>query len=434
LLSDLSSVMSKELYPKLLVVSNQCLSQQTSNGRTLRNFLKGWPIEFIAQFCTQFIAPDQTVCSNYCCVSDKHAFKAVLGKKFNPFPSEKEADFVIPSSTLIKTRRNSLTMLIRDLVWRLNRWKSKDVNDWISSFSPQVILFQAGDSPFMFKIARDWSKKFRAPLVIYNSEGYYFKDFDYFRSKGFSHLLYPFFHIFFQREFEKTLRCAKKSIYICDALREDYDAVFHLPSDVIYTATEMTPQNKVNETTSFITSYIGNLGVGRHEGLIDIANALQSISPDLFLDVYGCIPSDQVMNAFEHCPGIRYKGFISYSEVVNTMYNSDLLVHCESFEKKYRMDSKYAFSTKIADSLASGTPFILYAPEEFAVTKYLNENNAAFVATSKEMLKTKISLIYNDVESRYQYVLLSIALVSRNHDNEKNALKFQGILLDVCKE
>ena len=418
-------------YPKLLIVANQCLSKQTSNGRTLRNFLTGWPKEHLAQFCTQLEKPDYDVCDNYYCVTDSEALNAFIGrkrKKLSSFTQEKSDS--LPHSSTKKHKRNAITMMVRDLIWNSNRWKSKQFDNWVSNFNPQVVLLQAGDSRFMFNIARKLAIKYNASLIIYNSEGYYFKNFDYFRSKGLSHYLYPLFHKLFQREFTKTIKFAQKSIYICDSLKEDYDAEFHLPSETIYTATEVQSREQLSTSGSFIVSYLGNLGVGRHKGLIDIAEALQKISPSLFLDVYGKIPNDAVKKDFENTPGIHYKGFISYSEVVDVMHKSDLLVHCESFDDFYRIDLKYAFSTKIADSLASGTPFLLYAPKEFAISKYLNKNKAAFVVSEKEKLTSVINQMKDDFSFRTQYINSAISLVKRKHNLNQNALEFQKTIIE----
>ena len=417
-------------YPRVLIVANQCLSKQTSNGRTLRNFLTGWPKECLAQFCTQLEKTDYEVCDNYYCVTDSDALNAFIGRKKKKSSFTQEKSDSSPQSSTKKQKRNSITMMIRDIVWNSNRWKSIQFDNWVSGFNPQVVLLQAGDSRFMLRIARKLANKYRASLVIYNSEGYYFKNFDYFRSKGLPHYLYPLFHILFRCEFTKTIRYAKNSIYICDALKDDYDAEFHLPSESIYTATEVQNREHSSTSESFVVSYLGNLGVGRHKVLIDIADALQKLSPSLFLDVYGKIPNDDVKKAFDNTSGIHYKGFVSYSDVVDVMHKSDLLVHCESFDEFYRKDSKYAFSTKIADSLACGTPFLLYAPKEFAISKYLNENKAAFVVSEKAELISILNQIKNDFSFRTQYINSAISLVKRNHDHNQNALEFQKTILE----
>ena len=62
--------------PRLLIISNSCLSNSTSNGRTLKNFLVGWDSDKIAQFYLQNEAPDFSVCHNYYRVTDGQTLKA----------------------------------------------------------------------------------------------------------------------------------------------------------------------------------------------------------------------------------------------------------------------------------------------------------------------------------------------------------------------
>lgn len=421
-------------FPRVLVIGNSCLSNTTSNGRTIRNFLIGWDPEKVAQFYIQNEVPDFTVCKNYFRVTDGQALRSFIkgtqaGGRVEFSREEENTTNKVASK---KKRRTPLSMLLRELVWNSNRWKGNGFNEWLNEFSPDVLLLQAGDSPFMLKIASKISKERKIPLVIYNSEVYYFKKFDYFRSKGFDHALYPFFHMYYKSVFKKTIRAAQKSVYNCDMVKKEYDKEFGLPSVAIYTATQAqyTPPKK--EDGSFVVSYLGNLGIGRHENLVEIADALQKISTEYVLDVYGKIPDDTVKSAFENCKGINYKGFVSYDRVLEIMENSNLLVHIENFSDFYKKDLQYAFSTKIADSLATGIGFLLYAPKEMACSQYLEENKAAFVVNDKqELYKTLRYLTENPHECR-KFSHSAVDLAKKNHDFNKNAEAFQRVLKDVA--
>ena len=416
-------------YPNLLIISNDCLSNSSSNGRTLRNFIIGWPKEKIAQFCLHSNSPDYEVCDRYFFVSDQDALQS--WRKKEPAIGVPSGGKVAPSKQPPQKTRNALTMMARNFIWNSMRWAGDSFYQWVESFSPEVILLQAGDCAFMLKLATKLSNKYRIPLVIYNSEAYYFKKFDYFRSKGIAKLFYPLFRLQFCSQFKKTLKQAKVSIYCCDKLKKDYDIAFGLPSVVIYTATQMGPANSHATNSPPRISYLGNLGVGRHEGLVEIANALQNISPDLHLDVYGKIPNETVESAFESCAGIRYNGFVSYEEVVEIMQQSDLLVHTESFSDFYKEDLKYAFSTKIADSLASGTCFLLYAPKEMACTEYLMENRAAYVVDQKGELLSALQDLLADSSKLNQLIPRALEVVSESHDAIQNAKDFQTALLEA---
>ena len=154
-------------HPRLLVISNDCISNVSSNGRTLRNFLLGWPMDRLAQFCIHSTEPDYDTCCQYFCVSDQEALRSFFTWKCA------SGEMVSREKNNIKAgttgNRNSVTMLIREVVWRSMLWAGKPFHQWLKSFSPEVILLQAGDCAFMLHIARTLAAKFNIPLVIYNN-------------------------------------------------------------------------------------------------------------------------------------------------------------------------------------------------------------------------------------------------------------------------
>lgn len=419
-------------HPKVLIISNDCISNVTSNGRTLRNFLLGYPCENLAQFCIHDTAPDYTVCKNYYRVSDRDALNAFLkgraasGKMAVNTPKTAQGSNV-------QTGRTPITMLIRNIVWNSMRWAGTSFANWVNAFSPELILLQAGDCSFMYDLARKLAAKYQIPLVIYNSEAYYFKKFDYLCSSGIAKLFYPVFHGQLRRSFQKCIRLAKKSIYICDKLKEDYDAEFGLPSETIYTATQLSCKKEENNNSDVQITYLGNLGIGRHEALIEIGQALQYISPELKLQVYGKASDSEILEALENCPGIDFKGFVPYEQVVEIMQKSDILIHAENFSAFYQEDLKYAFSTKIADSLACGRCFLLYAPDNMACSEYLKANQAAYVVNNKEALVPVLKELCANPSSRKLYVLNALRLARENHNEAKNATRFQEILCESGK-
>lgn len=412
--------------PNLLIISNMCLSQSSSNGRTLRNFLIGWPMKNIAQFYIKPGTPDFSVCEKYLCITDSQAAKAFLGKK-TVAQRPNKSDSVPADSSKKQMKRNAVTMLAREVAWNSRRWMTSEFDDFVESFSPDILLLQAGDCGFMCSLAKDLAQKYDIPLVVYNSESYYFNNFNYFLEKEFTYFSFKLFRHNFRRRFEQMMRVAAKTVYICDSLQKAYDDVFHAPSETIYTATEMTPGMEHAGDDRFTVTYLGNLGLGRHKSLMEIAETLHTISEDIYLDVYGSAKA-AVQQELEQCPAVRYHGVVSYDEVQRIMRQSSLLVHAESFENAYRKSLQFAFSTKIPDSLASGTCFLLYAPEEMACTKYLKEHEAAYVVSDKENLKPTLELLVQNSDAREKYISTALQLAAENHNAEKNANRFQAIL------
>ena len=75
-------------------------------------------------------------------------------------------------------------------------------------------------------------------------------------------------------------------------------------------------------------------------------------------------------------------------------------MHAEWNEEKTNRDLKYAFSTKIGDSICSGTPFLIYADKGLAETVFLKENDCAFVVEKKDMLKSVLQQALTDEKER----------------------------------
>ena len=155
---------------RLFIVANEVLSDNSSNGRTLLNIVRNVPPENKAQLFLRGVA-DKRICKNNYKVSDQDALSFFLGKKPNPQQTKTNVD----ASSIRTTKRNCKNLLLRNVVWKSYRWWKKDFDEFIDNFNPNVVLLQAGDSPFMFAIARKIAKKRNIPLIMYNSETYVLK-------------------------------------------------------------------------------------------------------------------------------------------------------------------------------------------------------------------------------------------------------------------
>jgi len=416
---------------KIIIFSHNCLSKCGSNGRTLANLFYGWPKAALAQFYISNEIPDSPVCDKYYRITDMKALKAFYkgNRAGNVIKQAAPVDNFANKHTSLNTlykrnrKRTPFNYIARNLLWDSNSWKSKDFKEWIEEFGPEAVLLQVGDYAFMFKIALNIAKERKIPLILYNSEDYYFKD-----RKSIS-LLYHIYRFQYKKQFEKLISFASFSIYNTEMLQETYNRRFKHRSAVIMTGSEVTPVKQERKNKEFIVSYLGNLEVGRHKPLIEVADALQEAAPGSCLDIYGKIPSEEVGQALRACPGIHLKGFVPYDEVVRVMKESDLLVHAENFSKYSQWDLKHAFSTKIADSLASGTCFFVYAPESMVFVKYLQKDKLACVVTLKKDLSNTLRLLLKDKELRQSYIDNALQAVRTRHDVVINSERFKEMVL-----
>lgn len=421
-------------YPRVLVISNNSFSKSDSNGRTLGNFFGLWPRNSIAQFCIHDQDKDWDVCSNFYVISDMQAVKSfLLGKKTDGHRTFSTNETAEENSTSGKrtVSRTPASMLLRNAAWASMRWKNVMFDTWVNDFKPEVVILQAGDLPAFYDIAVRIAKERKIPLVIYNSEEYYFKNYCYFGEDASFKWLYPIFHNKLKKSVGNALNYAAGSIYISDYLKELYDNEFGKRSITLMTsATENVGSDTADEGKPQAIIYGGNLGVGRHRALLDIGNALQKIDTSLKIDVYGKCDDRQIIQDLNNCDGIHYAGMIPYSELQKKTIAARLLVHVESMEPYYVRDIKYGFSTKIADSLASGVPFFVYASNELTSVQYLSENKCAIIATDGKQLAVKLKCALFDEQVRNVCVANARQIAAMNHNREKNKKEFYTFVVE----
>ena len=177
--------------------------------------------------------------------------------------------------------------------------------------------------------------------------------------------------------------------------------------------------------------YVGNLGFGRWEPLVDIAKAVQTVNTDWSIDVYGVIQTDAVKELFKKTKGLNYKGTIPYDKVLGVIKQSDLLLLVENQAPHYAKSTEYGFSTKITDYLYSHIPIFAYGSTDNVGISYLKENNAAFVISDKALLPKMLESAVTDTTQRKHIVESALNIAVRNHDAEKNAMMFKNMLEKV---
>lgn len=391
---------------KVLVVSNGCFSLTDSNGRTLSKLFSGYDPSKLAQVFT-YGTPDFNVCKNYYKMTDKSAVKSFITRKPGGFiVHDSETVEITPVSARKKTKRTPFRKLVREIIWKYSNWHNGAFREWLDEFSPEAVLVFAGDSGFLMDCARIVAEQYGIPVVIYTTEDYYFKEYNYLTKNR--SLFYKLFYSCLKKSYKNLSPYVEKGLFNTPMLTECYKEAFEFPCECLFARSDIDfiPAKATVEKDNIRVSYLGNLGLKRHLPLMEIADALGRVSPGAKLDIYGSA-TDDVIKLIEGNKNISYKGFVSYDEVVDVIHSSDLVVHAEYDEPFNLLDLKAAFSTKIPDSVSSGTPLLMYANENLACTDFLIKNKCAFVAVNSEELEHVIYDALFDSEKRAQITAVS---------------------------
>jgi glycosyltransferase involved in cell wall biosynthesis len=421
------------MLPKVLVVSNDPISKECSNGRTMGELLLHYPTDRLAELYTNDRPLDMIDCS-YFLLSD-----AMLIKHTKCFKRPGEERHYVANATTgfdsrSSVRKNPLTCLVRDSLWRIGHWKSKALYSWLDAFHPDIILLQPVDMPYLFDLARKIAKREHAKLVLYNCEEFYFKKKNYLKGNGWG-FLYPSWHHRIKKSLQKAIQFSTLDIHFTESLRERYDQAFPKKwSEVIYSSSDWTPVEYRPQSGPLHVVFFGGFSDGRYQSLEDLAAILKSLGSDYVFDVYGPDEPDEGFQKFIRDPDLVFHGQVSYEEVKTAAYQADLLIHVTGFDADLLDQAPSQFSTKIADCLSSGIPFFVYAPKGYGFAQYLQQNNAAFVATSKEEAKTILRKFFADPDYRSNCLAGAKALAEKNHQSALNEKKLQYLLEEVAKK
>lgn len=411
---------------RVLIISPGPFCKTDNDGQTLEDIFSGWDKNCIAQFYIQPLMADTQFCSRYFCISDKQVLCKLLGKKWY---RNESPNFVKHKNNLKKIVKTPITLILRNILWEISPWDDGQLNKWIDSFAPEVLFFEIGDNTYMMKYVIRLKQKLKIPLIVHNTEGFYFFENCYMRTANhFSRLFYPIVHNNMKKWYRKVMENTDYALYSCEPLLEDFSKVYKIPSSVMYKSARISQAINCANNDPIKISYLGSLGLNRPLALINIADVISQIDPRISIDVYGkCDDNDRTRLLTHH--NVNYKGFVSFEDVNLIIKTSDIILHTES--ESCSKDVLYGFSTKIPDSLGSGTCFYCHTPSNVAGSRYIKSVIPELVSSTNEELKEKITPLIKDPEYRKQMVKRCLELASRNHDKKVINKQFKQIINEL---
>ena len=375
---------------KLLVIGNHCLSQSESNGRVLRSLLSSFSNNELTCFAIRGIPDCPDV--RYATVTDGDALKAVTHLSFYR-PAGIQITQDSGSQPTQASHRTAKTHLIRNLIWSTKWWLKGSIKQALYGETYDAIFLMGADTPFLYRLAADISKKKKTPLIVYTAEDYPIKRYDYIEQKP----EMSFWCKRFLNKLRKAGKIAFESASVCilnsPKLKASYESVYNIKrSEVVYlpSSFETIPQSDALKTEII---YAGNINIHRLESLIQVANAIQSIDSTKKLTLYGRLSDEESKALIAKTDALDYRGILPYEELLKVYGQAALLIHAEGFDDFYLLDCAHAFSTKVADCLCSGIPFFLYAPIELPSSAFMNEALPDFYARNEEELHEKLTAI-----------------------------------------
>ena len=420
---------------KVLIISHNPITTYQIMGKTFLSLFSSFKKEELCQLYIYPTVPDIDICESYFRVTDRDVLKSYFcfgkintrvitsdqidTKKHVMYENDSDAEF------FKKNKKNSLSLMGRDLMWLFARWYNGQLKNWLSDQKPTCIFLAPGESKFIYNIAMKIAQKLNIPIFTYVCDELYFvqapkKTTDRLQLR------------LLQRKMRQVRKKSVGLIAICDMLADAYHNEFGVKSHTIHTRSNYpilsAPRALREEIRGF--TYMGNLAFKRYESLADIGRALDEINQkngkDYKLFVYTKTVSEDAKKAFIGVRSIEHCGFVSGEEFEKTLHGADALVHVEAFAPECIERVKHSVSTKIADSLGSGVPLFSYGPENVASMQYLISCKMPQVC-KRECLAEAVKTFIQPRE-REQVVRIGLRVAKSNHNQIENSKKLYGFL------
>lgn len=406
---------------KILILSSNSFNTRTNNGKTLSSFFYQFDSNNVYQIFFHNEVPNNSYFKNYFRVSDRDVINRILHKSKRCGSVIKVADSHPKEDVFIKykIKPNNVTRIIREIVWKSNVWKTKELDIWLNYVSPDVLFFVAGDGIFSYDIYDYIKNKCMCKTVIYITD-------DYILHRKYD-VIYNLRRKFIYKKMKKAIENVDLLITISKNMQQEYLRVFNKKSIVLSNICEnpmIREQENKHDATRFI--YAGSIGIGRKEVLVKLGEYLNKLSEihklNIIFDIYTSTFIDsQDIKKLNKCKVIKIHKPLEHNQLMDKLNESDILVFVESFEKKYIEQTKLSFSTKIPEYLSLKKCILSIGSSESGSLEYLRD--CSFYIDSLEQI-SKCQDILFDLDLRTVYAEKSYKKYLENHDEKTLKEKF----------
>lgn len=427
--------------PRVLIIG-QPFTDNTGGGITLSNLFSGWNKDNLAVACSGYLLTDvinTNICYKYYQLGHKEKkwifpFNLISRK----YPSglvkldgRKAKNIAQPAPKLrVKLLKDYFNPLL-DFIGLNNIAHSTDLSrefkEFLDEFQPDIVYAQAS--------SRD-GVRFCARVQDYLKKPFIFHMMDDWPSTIMDKTL---FKTYWQRKLDKELNVLLQHtdllLTICDEMSREYkrrygkDSIsFHNPTDLNFWRKAQRNDYGLSHKPTIL--YAGRTGLGINKSLITIAQAIGEANRQLGMELKFVLQTAEKPHWTEKYPWVTHQNLVAYEELPNVFSQADFLVLPYDFSEKSVKYIRISMPTKASEYMVSGTPILIFAPEETAIVKYANEHRWAKVVVHNQvdaLVEAIKSLVLNE-EDRKHIAQTAIALAESRHDSVTVTKEFQSAI------
>ena len=376
---------------KILLITHEEWNDYVYGNGVLTNWFTGFDAEF-AQIYLSPGLPNNTICKKYFHVSDAQMLNSILGRgkagmEVSIPETQEELELTKQDAQRVgiygffkkvSLSMYGVTMLLRDALWKMGRIDYDALKKFVEDFNPDVVFCPSMITPRMMMVEKMVSKMTKAPFVGFTADDE--ASFHQYRLSP----LYWIRRLYIHNSFARHIKEFYKHYWtFSDEQAKEYTREYGVPASTLYKCGDFPctlGEKEIGNPIKLV--YAGRLYCNRWKTLGEIGKALREINRNgtrMVMDVY-TVEQPTAEQKAALCPenSVYLHSKVTPSELKKIYEQADIALHVESFDKKYRLETRVSFSTKIIDLMASTCAILAICWNRHAGYQYLKAKDAAF--------------------------------------------------------
>ncbi len=429
----------------LLITAEEWNDYVYCNG-VLTNWFEGFPAEF-AQIYISPGLPNNHICKKYFQITDAQMLRSIVGGP----KAGREIQMLTDARQLEETKTNARykgvygfmkklslwfrtpIVSIQDAIWAWGRYDKEALARFIQDFNPDIVFCPRMVTPKLIRLERLVRTMTNAPFVAFTAD-----DEASYQQYSWSPL-YWLRRWWLHNQFEKHVPGFYKHYWTFSKEQaSDYSRLYNVPGSTLYKCgvfPERFMARELNKPIRLV--FAGHIYCNRWRTLAAIGKALKVINKDgikMELDVYTIdkLTKKQIRALSKDCY-INMKGAIPPQKLAEEYKKADIALHVESLDKKYRLETRVSFSTKIIDLMTTGCAILAVCWNRQAGYQYLKENDAAFCVDNYDDLLPILQKVVDNPDLVKKYAEKAFECGKKHHSRKEIHSQIKQLFEDVIR-
>ena len=432
---------------KILLITSEEWNDFIYGNGVLTNWFDGFPADFAHIYISPGL-PNNHICKKYFQITDAQMALSIVGGH----KAGKEIQMQTEKKQLEETKANAnrkgvygfmkkLSMwcrtpivLLQDFIWAVGRYNVDAMMRFVTDFNPDVVYCPRKATPKLIRLERLVHTMTNAPFVAFTADDEVsYQQFEW-------SPLYWVRRWYMHRQFGKHVPKFYKHYWtFSEEQATDYMCQYGVPASTLYKCGDFPDRFTARDVNNPIRLiFAGHIYCNRWKSLAAIGDALKKINKNgikMVMDVYTIdeLTKEQI-NALSVDRFIYMKGAITPAKLAEEYLNSDIALHVESFDRKYRLATRVSFSTKIIDLMATGCAILAVCWNRHAGYQYLKENDAALCVDNYKDILPLLQKLVNNPNLIKEYAQKAYECGKQNHSRNVIQMQIKQMFENVIRE